>query len=100
MHSKNKTLLIVIVGLIAVTSLTGCTNWKKKYEALNVEHQNVKGLLEREQAAKGQLTTELTQGQQTIAELQRKIEELKQSPAEASGFGEGYDVGFDASVEG
>jgi len=23
--------------------LSGCTNWKKKYEALNVEHQNLKG---------------------------------------------------------
>jgi chemotaxis protein MotB len=76
----------------------GCTNWKKKYNALNVEHQNLKGLHERELADKGQLAEELGQSQRTIEELQRQIEEYKKTPAEATGFGKGYDVAFDPSA--
>ncbi len=41
---------------------------------------------------------ELTQGQQTIEELRRQIEEQNKTPADASGFGEGYDVAFDAAA--
>lgn len=32
--------------MVTATMLTGCTNWKKKYESLDVEHQNLKGLYE------------------------------------------------------
>jgi chemotaxis protein MotB len=78
--------------------LPGCTNWKKKYEHLNVEHQNLKGLLERERVEKGQLATQISQNQQTIEELQRQIEERSKTPAEATGFGEGYEVAFDAGA--
>jgi len=63
-----------------------------------VEHQNLRGLYERERAEKGQLAQQLTQGRQTIDELQKQIEERSQSPAEATGFGKGYDVAFDASA--
>jgi chemotaxis protein MotB len=78
--------------------LSGCTNWKKKYEYLNVEHQNLKGLLERERAEKGQLAQQISQDQQTIEQLQKQIEERSKTPAEASGFGEGYEVAFDAGA--
>ncbi len=88
----------VLISLVSISLLPGCTNWKKKYKALNVEHQNALGLLERERAEKGQLADQLTQDQQTIEELQRKISERYQSPAEATGFGEGYDVAFDPSA--
>ena len=89
---------LVLISLVSISLLPGCTNWKKKYEALNVEHQNALGLLERERAEKGQLANQLTQDQQTIEELQRQITERYQSPAEATGFGEGYDVAFDPSA--
>jgi len=98
MKSSGKKNITILIGLICLMLLGGCTNWKKKYEALNVEHQNVKGLLERAKAEKSQLAQQVTQGKQTIDELQRKIMEQKQSPAIASGFGEGYDVTFDASA--
>jgi chemotaxis protein MotB len=78
--------------------LPGCTDWKKKHDALNVERQNLSGLLEREKAEKGQLADQLAKDQQTIADLQKQIGEKKKSPAEATGFGEGYDVNFDAAA--
>ena len=98
MRSVRKETIILLIGLISITFFSGCTNWKKKYAALNVEHQNLRGLYERERAEKGQLAQQLTQGRQTIEELQKQIEERSQSPAEATGFGKGYDVAFDASA--
>jgi chemotaxis protein MotB len=94
---KRHTLVLVVIAAVLMLLSSGCTNWKKKYEALNVEYQNLKGLLERERAEKQQLAGEVATGQQTIEELQRQIAERNQSPAEASGFGEGYDVSFNAA---
>ncbi len=88
---------IVLAGVLSLTFVTGCTDWKKKHDNLNVEHQNLKGLLERERAEKGQLSDELAKNQQTIADLQKQIVEKKKSAADATGFGEGYDVAFDPS---
>lgn len=98
MRSVNKKAIILLIGLVSISLLSGCTNWKKKYASLNVEHQNLKGLFERERAEKGQLANQISQGQQTIEELQRQIAERQKTPAEASGFGEGYDVAFDPSA--
>lgn len=98
MQIANKKTIALIAALISICFFTGCTNWQKKYKALNVEHENLKGLLDREKSEKGQLAEQVTQGQQTIEELQKKIAERKQSPAQASGFGPGYDVSFDASA--
>ena len=95
-NAKVKTaMLSVIIPLII---LSGCTDWKKKHEALNVEHQNLKGLLERERAEKGQLADQVAKDQQLIQDLQKQILEKKKSAAEATGFGEGYDVSFDAAA--
>jgi chemotaxis protein MotB len=88
----------VLLGLISVLMLSGCTDWKKKYDSLNVEHQNLKGLLERERAEKGQLADQSAKDQQTIQDLQKQIVGKKKSAAEATGFGEGYDVSFDAAA--
>ena len=97
MEAVNKKTIVLLICLLSTSVLTGCTNWKKKYEALNVEHQNVKGLLDRERSDKRQLADQVAQGQMTIEELQRKIAEAE-STAEATGFGKGYDVAFDASA--
>lgn len=101
MQAVNKKTIIVLICLVSITFLSGCngllTNWKKRYENLNVAYRNMEGQLEFEKAQKGQLTDQLSQGQQTIEELQRKIAE-QQSAAEAAGFGEGYDVAFDPSA--
>ncbi|MBN2020143.1 MAG: OmpA family protein [Sedimentisphaerales bacterium] len=93
-----KSRMAVIFALITVIMLSGCTDWKKKYEVLNVEHQNLKGLLERERAEKGQLAEQAARDQQLIQDMQKQILEKKQSAADATGFGEGYDVSFDATA--
>jgi chemotaxis protein MotB len=96
MPLTKKQTAIVLISLFALVFSSGCTNWKKKYEALNVEHQNLRGLLERERSEKSQLGQQLNQRQQTIEELQRQIAERNQDPSVVTGFGEGYDVSLDA----
>ncbi|MHC4264721.1 MAG: OmpA/MotB family protein [Planctomycetota bacterium] len=98
MQDANKKTLIFLFLAVSFVLLPGCTNWKKKYQALDVEHQNLKGLLDRERSEKGQLASQVSQDRQTIEELQKQISERNQSPAEASGFGEGYDVAFDPAA--
>jgi len=98
MQIANIKTITLTAALISMCFLTGCTNWEKRYKNLNVEHENLKGLYDREKTEKGQLAEQVTQGQQTIEELQKKIAERKQSPAEASGFGPGYDVSFDPAA--
>ncbi|UCC21740.1 MAG: OmpA family protein [Planctomycetota bacterium] len=95
MQTISKKILILLAGIILTSQLCGCTNWKKKYQALNVEHQNLKGLLERERAEKQQLAV---QNQQTIEELQKQIAERNLSPGEVTGFGAGYDVSVDPAA--
>jgi len=98
MMQINKKTIAVVTCLVLIALSSGCTNWKKKYQALNVEYQNTLGLLERERAEKGQLGAQLTQNQQTIEELQRQIAERQKSAAEVTGFGEGYDVALDPTA--
>ena len=93
-----KSKVALLLALLSVLTFSGCTDWKKKHDALNVENQNVKGLLERERVEKGQLADQLAKDQQIIQDLQKQIVEKKRSPADATGFGEGYDVNFDAAA--
>jgi len=98
MQSRHKSIILLLVCLVFVSLLCGCTNWKKKYEALNVEHQNVLGLLEREQSEKGRLSGEVSKGRQTIEELQKQITQRSRSAGEITGFGDGYEVSLDAAA--
>ena len=97
MRTANKKTIAFLICLVLFALSTGCTDWKKKYEAMNVERQNLKGLLDREKTEKGQLADQVSQGQQTIEELQRQIAEQKKSPAEATGFKYG-DVSIDTAA--
>jgi len=98
MQAAAKTKVIMLISIAALLFSSGCVDWKKKYNALNVEHQNLKGLLERERAEKGQLAGQVAQDQQTIEELQRQIADKKQTAGQATGFGDEYDVSFDAQA--
>ena len=98
MRAANKKTIALIVCLVSFTLLSGCTNWEERYRALSVEHENLKGLFERERAEKGQLADRISQDQRTIDELERQIVELSRSPADATGFGPGYDVAFDPTA--
>jgi chemotaxis protein MotB len=93
-----KSTAALLIALISISMFSGCTDWKKKHDALNVENQNTKGLLEREKAENAQMADQLSKDQQLIADLQKQIVEKKRSPADATGFGEGYDVNFDAAA--
>jgi len=95
--ARHKT-IVLLASLVSMSFLSGCTNWEKKYQALLVEHENLIGQLDYERGEKGQLASRISQDQQTIEELQRQIEEQRKTPADASGFGEGYDVAFDPSA--
>ena len=92
--ARHKT-IVLLISLVSLSLLSGCTNWEKKYQALLVEHENLKGQLEFERGEKSDLANRISQDQQTIEELQRQIEQQRKTPADASGFGEGYDVAFD-----
>lgn len=87
--------IIPLICVVVLSMVSGCTDYKKKYDYLNVEHQNLKGRFENMQGEKQRLADRISQDQQTIDELRRQIEELNQTPADATGFGEGYDVAFD-----
>jgi chemotaxis protein MotB len=87
--------IIVLVCLVSLTLFSGCTDWKKKYESQLAVSKNLEGLLLSERAEKSRIAE---QNQKTIDDLQRQIAELNRSPAEATGFGPGYDVKFDPSA--
>jgi len=98
MRTANKKTIALLICLVSITFLNGCTNWQKKYEYLNVEHENLKGRFESMQAERDQLGARISQDQQTIQELQKQIAERKKTPAEVTGFGAGYDVAFDPAA--
>jgi chemotaxis protein MotB len=99
-----KNMLWVTVVVAGTMVLTGCTNWEQKYKALDVEHQNLKGLydncttsLDSSAAEKAQLGQQLSQSQKTIDELQKQIGSGAKPADKATGF-EGMDVAFDAKA--
>jgi len=98
MQVINTRFVVPLVGIVLVSLLSGCTDYKKKYDYLNVEHQNLKGRFENVQTEKQAMAERISQDQQTIDELRRQIEQLNKSPADATGFGPGYDVAFDAAA--
>jgi chemotaxis protein MotB len=97
MRIVNRNVIVPLVTVITLSLMSGCTDYKKKYDFLNVEYQNLKGRYENLEAEKAGLATRVAQDQQTIDELQRQIEEAHKTPAQATGF-EGMDnVRFDAA---
>lgn len=98
MRFANKKTAALLITFSFIILLPGCTNWEKKYEALSIEHENLKGQLQFERGEKRQLADRISQDQKTISDLQKQIEQNRKSPAEASGFGEGYDVAFNAAA--
>ncbi len=94
--TNRKNIVVLIVGLLFVSMLTGCTNWKAEYDKLYVRNQNLEGQLDGEKKQTQELAERIDRDQKTIAELQRQIEVNKKTPAQASGF-EGFDVAFNAA---
>ncbi len=94
----------VLAGLVVISTMTGCTNWQKKYKSLDVEYQNLKGLYENCQATldssaaeKTRMGQELASSKKQIEDMAKQIQERKATPAQATGF-EGMDVAVDAKA--
>lgn len=98
MQLVTRKLLIPLVCIVSVSLMSGCTDYKKRYDYLNVEHQNLKGRYENLAAERQDLANRVAQDQAMIDELKRQIDELNKTPAEASGFGDDYDVKFDPAA--
>jgi chemotaxis protein MotB len=97
MHSMLRKTMVVLVSLLVISALTGCTNWKKKYTGLSVEHENLKGRYNMTMAEKNALAAKVAEDQQMIDDLQKQIAEGKKA-GEASGFGNEFPVEFDAAA--
>ena len=95
MRIADKKSIVLLLCLVSIVLMPGCTNWKKKYVLLDAENKNLKGLLDRSTSEKGQLADRVAQDQGTIDELQRQIEKLNKKPEDVTGFGPGYDVAVD-----
>mgnify|MGYP000468818815 CR=1 FL=1 len=91
-HAIGK-ILVVMVAAAVVSSLTGCTNWKKKYNTLDVEHQNLQGLYENCMASLDMTAAEKAQMSQELEQLRQQLKEGK-TASQATGF-EGKDVKVD-----
>lgn len=95
MHIVKARIMIPLICVVALSLVSGCTDYKKKYDGLNVEYQNLAGRYEGMVSANQEAANRIAADNQRINELRRQIEELNQAPAQATGFGEGYDVAFD-----
>ncbi len=95
MRIADKKSIVLLLCLVSIVLMPGCTNWKKKYMLLDAENKNLKGLLDRSTSEKGQLADRVAQDQATIDELQRQIQQLNKKPEDVTGFGPGYDVAVD-----
>jgi chemotaxis protein MotB len=98
MRIADKKSIVLLVCLVSIALLPGCTNWKKQYQLLEAETANLRELLKTERLEKGQLADRISVDQATIEELQRQIDELNKSPGQATGFGDDVDVKFDATA--
>ena len=85
MKHRMKQLVIACVAMVVVSMMTGCTNWKKKYNALDVEHQNLQGLYENCITSLDSSAAELAKSQQRLAEMEKQLKQGK-SAKETTGF--------------
>jgi chemotaxis protein MotB len=104
MNALVRKIVLLTIVMAAYGLLSGCTDYKKKYNALNVEHQNLKGLydnckatLDSSSTEKQELTTKVAEGEQTVEDLKKQIAERNKTPGEATGFGD-YEVDVNAKA--
>ena len=98
MRTANRKTILPLICLVSIAFSSGCTNWEGKYKNCEVLYSNCEGLRLGEKEERENLEKTRLQDQQTIAQLQREINERKRTPGEILGFGEGYDVSLDPSA--
>lgn len=94
---KTTKIIALVMAFAVLAGLTGCTNWEKRYKALEVEHENLKGLYENCQAGSGQAAAIADELANCRAEVQSLTEQIEKAPAKKTGF-EGFDQSYDAST--
>ena len=92
MRHSFKRVTMVCAMLVVATVLTGCTNWKKKYGALEVEHQNLKGLYENCVTSLDGSAGQQSAMQQQLADCRRQLADAKRAPKPK-------DTGFQGDVK-
>ena len=90
MSNAVRNIMFIGVVLSVMVVMTGCTNWQKKYEALDVEHQNLKRLYENCVASLDSSAAEKAQMSQQLAQSQQELAALKKRP---------QDTGFKGDVK-
>jgi chemotaxis protein MotB len=94
MHVAKTKAIIPLTCIVGLLLFSGCTDYKKKFDGLNVEHQNLQGRYENLQGQNQQLSDQIAKDQQTIDSLQKQIQESKKPVADTLGF-PGENVKFD-----
>lgn len=94
MRHSVKRVTMVCAMLVAATVLTGCTNWKKKYNALDVDHQNLQGLYENCMTSLDGSAGQQSAVQQQLSDCQRQLAAAKQQAAAKP-----KDTGFQGDVK-
>ncbi|MBL7214242.1 MAG: OmpA family protein [Phycisphaerae bacterium] len=87
MKHNVKSITMVCAMVIAAMVLTGCTNWKKKYNSLEVEHQNLKGLYENCVTSLDSNAADQGQLNQQLASCQSELNALKSQKTSAQDTG-------------
>lgn len=85
MKNAVRKMLFVCSVVVMVSVLTGCTNWKKKYNSLDVEHQNLQGLYENCVASLDTSASEKAQLSQQLEEMRKQMQQGK-TAEQATGF--------------
>jgi chemotaxis protein MotB len=93
MRTINKQTVLPLICVVSIAFSSGCTNWKKKYQAMDVAYRNCEGERAYLKGERTDLEKELSAGQRTIAQLQREIEERGKVP----GF-EDYEFALDPTA--
>ena len=86
MRNSVKRIAMVCAMVMVATVFTGCTNWKKKYNSLEVEHQNLKGLYENCVTSLDGGAAEQGQLSQQLSACQSELNALKSQKPADTGF--------------
>jgi TolA-binding protein len=75
MRIVNTKLIVPLVTVVALSLMSGCTDYKKKYDYLK-SSTRISRAAENLEGERAELANRVAQDQQTIDELQRQISEL------------------------
>ena len=90
-------IMVVLLGVAALSLLSGCTDWKKQYDGLTVEHRNLLGRYENCMASLDDAATEKIQLSQALNSAQQQLAELKRQ-MEGGMDGTGFE-GFNPDID-